>query len=137
MEIRIEYITRDKARDMVAQSPYKPNDPGKVKHYAEVMNNGEWVDATAYHLFRNKHYVVPLIFTDEGFLWEGKHRIHALAESNAVGYRFVCVRGWDTTKATEEYQDGAKKFYRWGYLVYALHKLSGNGNEPTQLEDLC
>jgi len=136
MEIRIENITRDKARDMVAKTPHKPTDPERVKHYKEVMNAGEWVDATAHHLFRNRHYAVPIIFTDEGLLWEGKHRINALAESNATGYKFVCVHGWDTAKATEEYQDGDKKFYRWGYLVYALHKLAGNGYEPTKLENI-
>jgi hypothetical protein len=133
MEIRLELITRDKAREMVAKSPHKPIEPEKVKHYTKLMNDGTWVNANEHHLFRQKHYTVPIIFTEDDILWEGKHRIHALAESNSAGYRFVTLRGWDKDKATEEYQTGDMKYWRWGFLVYAMHRLAGNGNEPTKL----
>lgn len=136
MEIRIEYINHEQAKEMVEKCPQEPNEPEKVKVYSELMNDGEWVNANEHHMFRKQHYCVPIIITEDDVLWEGKHRIFALAKSVSHGYRFVVIRGWSNEKATQEYQEGEKKFCRWGYLVYAMHKLSGNGNEPTKLEDL-
>jgi hypothetical protein len=136
MEIRIEYISHEKAQELVEKSSFKPNDIEKVRLYKEIMEAGEWVNATEHCLFSKKHYAVPIIFTEDGILWEGKHRIHALAQSNVKGYKFVCIYGWDKTKATTEYQTGDNKFTRWGYLVYAMYQLSRNGNNPTELENL-
>ena len=136
MEIKFKYISKEKAEEIVAQTPHEPTDTEKVKFYTELMNNGEWVNVNEYHLFNKKHYATPLIFTDEGFLWEGKHRIYALANSESAGYKFVCIYGWDRNKATEEYQTGKMRYFRWGYLVNALYKFSGHGYEPTEVEDI-
>jgi hypothetical protein len=134
MEIRLEFISHDKAKKIVEDNLYEPINKEKVKHYTEVMNDGEWVNANEHHLFNKKHYTVPLIFTEDGHLWEGKHRIYALANSNASGYKFVCLYGWDKEKATREYQTGKMKCWRWGLLVYAMYQLASNNYEPTKIE---
>jgi len=133
MEIKLEYISKEKAQDLVETAHAKPIDPTKTKVYTAIMNEGEWVNADQHHLFSKKHYAVPLIFTKDGRLWEGKHRIFALAESEAKGFKFVCVHGWDEKRATEEYQTGEMKYWRWGFLVNAMYKLAINGFETTQL----
>jgi hypothetical protein len=133
MEIRISFISNEKAKKLVEATPFKPIDDAKTQHYKNLMNEGEWVNANEHHLFNKKHYTVPLIFTEDGYLWEGKHRIYALAQSNASGYKFVCVYGWDKEKATEEYQTGDMRYWRWGFLVNAMYKLATNGYEPTEL----
>jgi hypothetical protein len=137
MEISIEFISHEKAKDLVSKTPHRPISPEKVNLYKEMMNNNEWLNVQEYPLFRKQHYTIPIILDEDGILWEGKHRIFALAQSNALGYKFVVLRGWKKEKTTEEYQTGEKKFCRWGYLVYALNQLAGNGNEHTKLEDLC
>ena len=136
MEIRLENIDSNRAKDLAAKTRWKPDNLQKVELYRKMMESGEWIDADSYYLFSQKHYVVPLIFTDKGELWEGKHRIFALAQTENKRFKFVCVHGWREENTGQKFITGKNKFCRWGYLFYAMQQLSLNGNEPTMLEDL-
>ncbi len=136
MEIEIKTITPKEARQIIRRGMAAPHDMDRVVGFVDKMNSGEWKNVDETSAYKGYHYSVPLIFTDAGKLWEGKHRILSLALSECEGYKFACVTGWKAENATAEYINGNKRPDRWSFLFHAVRKLIENDGQKTNLDDL-
>jgi len=82
-----EYWTNDAARS-------------RVEQYRAMMLRGEWLGPVDY-LNVNRgpmdYATTPIVFLDDGRLYEGKHRMAALATLPGLSLPMLVIRGWGGT----------------------------------------
>lgn len=122
MEIKIERISSKEARDIISRGMACPHDIERVMELKKKIENG-WEDVKERKEFKLRHYQTPIVFKENGKLWEGKHRILALALSNSEGIDLVCVRNWPDSMTSAEYINGDKKQIRHDILTELMKRL--------------
>lgn len=71
---------------------------GKINIYRQAMITGEWKNVQEFleaWTFPESWSRTPLVFLKDGTLYEGKHRMAALATTDApVSFDFLVITGW-------------------------------------------
>ncbi len=125
-----------------------PNTQYKLGLYRDAMRAGEWKDVrdlAASCPFALSLCTMPLVFLRDGTLYEGKHRMAAMATVDLPFYaaEVAVIRGWHDglpmpTGWRSDYKDGAgHDWWEFREAMYkAMRALINNHWRPTPLEEL-
>lgn len=93
MEIKAEKITSDQAKEIIKNSGLQNyGDTKKIQQYKKWMEEGRW--GLFYNRTSPKFINDPLIFFESGILFEGKHRVRALAKTEGLELDFWVLRNF-------------------------------------------
>lgn len=129
LNIQPMWISAVGARKIVEEGIWIPRSTKKIDALRREMLEGRWCDLV--NIDKKVLYKEVMIFTDEGILWEGKHRMWALAMcKDTITCQFAVILGWPKEKApmltptgivyNDDYGDGKKKMVRINYLKNAV-----------------
>jgi len=136
LKIVIMNISPNEVKDLVSEKSkkkYLEERMDKIDSYAEKMENGEW-DISKEYIKENISWKLPIIFFQNGKLWEGKHRILALSKLKDKVIPFVCILGWDEKRFRKDPFINSEQFIK--FKEDAVKSLIKHKFKDTKLDDI-